>query len=42
MNNNQIIEVKISDIEIGNRYRKAMGDIEGLAESIKTAAVEDS
>ena len=33
--NNNIQEVKISDIKIGTRYRKAMGDIEGLAESIK-------
>ncbi|QDT95289.1 DNA methyltransferase [Gimesia aquarii] len=32
---NQIIEVKISDIKIGNRHRKEMGDIEELAQSIK-------
>jgi hypothetical protein len=29
-----IIEVKISDITIGDRFRKQMGDIEGLAQSI--------
>lgn len=29
-----IIEVKISDIKIGDRFRKDMGDIEGLAKSI--------
>jgi ParB-like chromosome segregation protein Spo0J len=32
--NDKIKEVKISDIKLGTRYRKAMGDIEGLAESI--------
>ncbi|MAX38797.1 MAG: hypothetical protein CME33_19745 [Gimesia sp.] len=32
---NQIIEVKISDIKIGNRHRKDMGDIEDLALSIE-------
>lgn len=31
---NQIIEVKISDIKIGHRHRKDMGDVESLAESI--------
>lgn len=35
MNNNQIIEVKISDIKIGNRHRKDMGDLKSLAESIE-------
>ncbi|MCA9090893.1 MAG: ParB N-terminal domain-containing protein [Planctomycetaceae bacterium] len=29
------IEVQISDIQIGERHRKAMGDLEGLARSIK-------
>ena len=33
--NNNIQEVKISDIKIGDRHRTDMGDIEGLAESIK-------
>ena len=32
---NQIIEVKISDIKIGTRHRKEMGDLESLAESIE-------
>ncbi|MCH7685577.1 MAG: ParB N-terminal domain-containing protein, partial [Planctomycetes bacterium] len=35
MKNYKIIEVSISNIKIGTRYRKEMGDIEGLAESIK-------
>lgn len=30
-----ISEVKISDITIGDRFRKEMGDIEGLAQSIR-------
>lgn len=29
-----VIEAKISDIKIGDRFRKNMGDIEGLAQSI--------
>ena len=33
--NNQIIEVTISEIKISTRFRKMMGDIEGLAQSIK-------
>jgi hypothetical protein len=33
--NNPIIEVKISDIKIGNRHREEMGNIEELAESIE-------
>ncbi|QDT24342.1 DNA N-6-adenine-methyltransferase [Gimesia chilikensis] len=32
---NQIIEVKISDIKIGHRHRKDMGDVEDFALSIK-------
>ena len=32
---NQIIEVKISDIKIGTRFRKYMGNIEGFAQSIE-------
>ncbi len=35
MKTNQIIEVKISDIKIGDRFRKEMGDLEALAQSIK-------
>jgi len=35
MNNNQTSDVKISDIKIGDRHRKAMGDIKGLAQSIE-------
>ncbi len=34
MKNYKIIEVKISDIKIGKRHRKDMGDIDGLSESI--------
>jgi len=30
----EIVEIKITDIKIGNRYRKEMGDLEGLAQSI--------
>jgi site-specific DNA-methyltransferase (adenine-specific) len=33
--NNQITEVKISEITISNRHREEMGDIEELAESIE-------
>lgn len=33
--NNQIIDAKISDIKIGTRFRKDMGDIEGFAQSIE-------
>lgn len=32
----KIEEVKISDIQIGNRHRKDLGDLEGLARSIKS------
>lgn len=35
MTTNTISEVKISDITIGDRFRKEMGDIEGLAQSIR-------
>ena len=35
MKNNQIIEVKISDIKIGTRFRKEMGDIEDFAKDIE-------
>ena len=33
--NNDIIEAKISEIQLGNRHRKDMGDIEALAQSIQ-------
>jgi site-specific DNA-methyltransferase (adenine-specific) len=33
--NNQITEIKISDIIIGDRHRKDMGDLQSLADSIK-------
>lgn len=32
---NQILDVQISDIKIGDRFRKEMGDLEALAESIE-------
>lgn len=32
---NQIIAVRISDIRIGDRFRKEMGDLESLAQSIR-------
>ena len=35
MTNSNIMEIKISDIEIGCRHRKDMGDLESLAESIR-------
>lgn len=35
MKNYKIQEVKISDIKIGKRHRKDMGDIKGLAQSIE-------
>jgi DNA modification methylase len=34
MNTNEIIEVRITDIKIGERFRKDMGDLAGLAQSI--------
>lgn len=34
MKTNTIIEVRISDIQIGDRFRKDMGDLEGLSQSI--------
>ena len=33
--NNDTIEAKISEIQLGNRHRKDMGDIEALAQSIQ-------
>ena len=35
MKNFKIIEVNISDIKVGTRHRKDMGDVEGLAQSIE-------
>lgn len=34
MTTKNMIEVKISDIKVGDRFRKDMGDLEGLAQSI--------